>query len=31
MKNKLDDVRTILEDGVYKGHKFTEASKRKVR
>ncbi|MGB2993748.1 MAG: NUMOD3 domain-containing DNA-binding protein [Paenisporosarcina sp.] len=31
MKDKLDDVRTILEDGVYKGHKFTEESKRKVR
>jgi hypothetical protein len=31
MKDKLDDVRSILEDGVYKGHKFTEESKRKVR
>ncbi|MFC6039650.1 hypothetical protein ACFPYN_09490 [Paenisporosarcina macmurdoensis] len=31
MKDKLDDVRSILEDGVYKGHQFTEESKRKVR
>ncbi len=31
MKDNLDDVRSILEDGVYKGHQFTEESKRKVR